>query len=84
MLTSPTILTKLSSSTGRAANLAKDQNRSLDELVDEIYLRAFCREPRPQERAIAVAHLREHGDRKKALENLLWSIVKTKEFLYNH
>ena len=84
MLTSSTILGKLSSPTGRAAMLAKDTKRPLAERLDEIYLRAYCRLPRPDERAVALDYLKRKQGSKKAFADLLWAVIKTKEFLYNH
>ena len=84
MLTSSTIQNKLLASTGRAAALAKEKERSLEERVEEIYLRAYSRPPRPEELTIAVSYLKRHKATSRAFADLLWSIAKTKEFLYNH
>ncbi|HHM12174.1 MAG TPA: DUF1553 domain-containing protein, partial [Planctomycetaceae bacterium] len=84
MLTSSTIQNKLLASTSRAAALAKEKERSLEERVEEIYLRAYSRPPRPEELTIAVSYLKRHKATSRAFADLLWSIAKTKEFLYNH
>lgn len=58
------------------------------EAVETIYLTAYSREPTEQELLAAVGYLTEHGtnteDREMAYEDLLWVIINTKEFLFNH
>jgi len=84
LLTSSDILGKLSSSKGRAAEYAKNKQYTNEQLVSDIYLRSLSRLPREQELQIAVAHLEKTTDRKTAVENILWAVMNTKEFLYNH
>jgi hypothetical protein len=53
--------------------------------VDELYLRALGRPPTDDERRIAVEHLLQRTDRlQEAYEDLVWSVVNGKEFLFNH
>ena len=86
---------KLASSTGRAATLTKAE-MSEPQRIREIYLTAFSREPTADELRIAGAHLAKprtdaqgkpldsQTARRQAYEDLLWAILNTKEFLYNH
>jgi hypothetical protein len=89
------IKAKLKASKGRADNLSRDK-RPNNEKVKEIYLAAFAREPRANELKIAVDFLEEPlsdangnlikgttADRQK-FEDLLWALMNTKEFLFNH
>lgn len=88
------IKAKLRTSKGRADALSKDK-RSNKEKVMEVYLAAFSREPRESELKIALDYLEEQvsdkdgnlvkgpSDREK-FEDLLWALMNTKEFLFNH
>jgi hypothetical protein len=85
---------KLARADGRAARLAK--NPSDEENLRELYAAALSRPPTPGEQEIAEAHIkrpREDADgkpvasaasRKIAYEDLIWALVNTKEFLFNH
>lgn len=49
-------------------------------MLDEFYLAALARYPRESERALALRRLAE-GDRRAGWEDLVWSLLNTKEFL---
>jgi hypothetical protein len=95
LINAPDIKSKLASPTGRADRLAKDP-RPVEEKIRELYLAAFSREPRPPELAAAAAYLSEvpaAADGKpmdaaraarENVEDLIWALVNTKEFLFNH
>lgn len=53
------------------------------EVVDEIYLRLFSRTPAENERQVALGHLGEKPDRMK-IEDLVWSLLNSAEFVLNH
>ena len=86
---------KLSSSTGRAQRLATSKDAA-DAKVLELYLAAFARRPTSQELATAVEYLgyRPMGadgksvDSAKAdrdnMQDLIWALINTKEFQFNH
>ena len=84
MLNSSEVQGKLSAASGRAALLASDKNHSQQEKIREIYLRVYSREPLADEAAVALAHLTKAKDEKLAFEDILWALVNTKEFLFNH
>lgn len=52
--------------------------------VDEIFLRVFARRPREKEQAVALKFLESQTDRKTAYGSLVWSLLATNEFLFNH
>jgi len=86
---------KLITNDGRAARLTKSTAPE-PEKIRELYLAAFSREPRANEQQIAEAYLaksRVDADgkpidppkaKRQAYEDLLWALMNTKEFLYNH
>ncbi len=84
LLNSSEVQGKLSAATGRAALLAGDKGRSQEQKIREIYLRVYSREPLPDEAAVALQHLSKAKDEKLAYEDILWALVNTKEFLFNH
>ncbi|MDR3639021.1 MAG: DUF1553 domain-containing protein [Isosphaeraceae bacterium] len=75
---------KLSSHTGRAAVLAADKGRSPEAKVREIYMLAYSRAPSSRQLDLALRHLSKAKDEKTALEDILWALLNTKEFLFNH
>ncbi|MEY4198509.1 MAG: hypothetical protein RLZZ265_249 [Verrucomicrobiota bacterium] len=86
---------KLTTSGGRAERLAKADKPEAQK-IRELYLAAFAREPQSHEQAVAEEYLarpREDAagkplppeqSRRIAYEDLLWALINTKEFLYNH
>jgi len=84
LLNSSEVQGKLSSNTGRAAVLAGEKERAREDKVRELYLRVYSREPQGDELAVAAKHLEKSPDEKLALEDILWALVNTKEFLFNH
>jgi hypothetical protein len=83
LVSSTEIQEKLTADKGYVAQLASNQ-KSHDENVHAIFLRVFARPPRSREQATAVKFLQVQGDRKEAYASLLWSLLTTNEFLFNH
>jgi hypothetical protein len=66
------------------------------QVIEELYLRALSRRPTDPERNAALAFVQQHADKaeptseakqaalKIAYEDLVWALVNTKEFLFNH
>ncbi len=86
---------KLANGNGRCETLAKS-DKTPEQKVEDIYQAAFARKPTADELAVAVGYLSEV--RKDAagnpidpgrnlrdnLQDLLWAIINSKEFLFNH
>jgi hypothetical protein len=83
LIGSPEIQDKLTSDKGYAKRLAGN-GKSHDENVRDVFARVFGRAPRPKELAAAVKFLNSESDRKEAYASLLWSLLATNEFLFNH
>ncbi len=89
------IKSKLSHSNGRAAKLAKSESSSV-EGVRELYAVAFSREPRADELQAAIEFLAEPRldpsgkpveavkAKQESFQDLIWALINTKEFLFNH
>jgi hypothetical protein len=84
LINSPNLNGKLRAEDGRLAQLIKARRSDLD-VINELYLAALCRYPTPQEVQVALKQVRFQKDqRTAALEDLLWALINTQEFLYNH
>ena len=95
LMNSAEVKGKLAFVTGRADRLSK-ADVPVAEGIKEIYLSAFGREPSGEEYSIAEDFLAKPRtdaagkpvdalrSKRLAYEDLLWAILNTKEFLYNH
>jgi hypothetical protein len=63
-----------------------EELKETETLIDEAYLVALSRYPSPQEKGKMVAALEsaEGPDKRAALEDMLWALLSTREFLFNH
>ncbi|MDG2389663.1 MAG: DUF1553 domain-containing protein [Planctomycetaceae bacterium] len=85
LLNSSEVQNKISSGSGRAAMLAKDKERTHEEKLHELYRWVFSRNPRSEELSVAVAHIQKHEESPQiAYEDILWALINSKEFLFNH
>lgn len=85
LLNSPEVQGKIGAATGRAVTMAKDTTRTDDEKVKELYRWVFSREPQGDELQIAISHINKNAANKQvAYEDVIWALVNTKEFLFNH
>lgn len=84
LLNSAEVQGKLTAKEGRSAQLAADASRGDDDKLRELYLLVYSREPLAEELAIAKAHLDKTPDKQQAYEDLIWALLNTKEFLFNH
>lgn len=85
LLNSSEIQSKISSGSGRSAILTNDKNRTDEEKIKELYRWVYSRNPDAEELKIALAHVAKHEQNKKtAYEDIIWALLNTKEFLFNH
>jgi hypothetical protein len=75
---------KLASPKGRVAQYLAAK-KPPEEILSDVYLHAYSREPREEEKESALAHLsKPESDRKAVIEDLVWALVNTAEFVFNH
>ncbi|HUQ68854.1 MAG TPA: DUF1553 domain-containing protein, partial [Planctomycetaceae bacterium] len=80
-----TLLGKLEAKEGRIAKLIAD-NADADRIGEELFLAALSRLPTTTEQAALTAALSEApaDDRRAILEDLFWSVLTSREFLFQH
>jgi len=83
-MTDQTLLNKMR--TGQRLNqpIFRDKKATPDQLIDELFLACLTRFPTETERAEARKHLEQESDRSAALQDLLWALINTREFILNH
>lgn len=74
---------KIAAGDGAIAKLLA-QKKPAGEIVDELYLGALSRLPSEAERAKAMSFIASEQDPRPALEDVLWTLVNSKEFVFNH
>jgi hypothetical protein len=74
---------KLAAGDGRIARLLAE-NRTDLEIVDDLYLAAYSRFPRADERSKVLAYIARHANRSEALEDVLWTVLNSREFMFNY
>ncbi|HQZ65807.1 MAG TPA: DUF1549 domain-containing protein [Planctomycetaceae bacterium] len=60
------------------------ENKTPDEIVSEMYVRCFSRKPTAEELVSLGAIVGEQENKKEALEDIFWSLLNSREFLFNH
>lgn len=97
MIGSEEIHRKLKDRNSRAAVLAAD-DRPVADKIDELFLAAFARHPTPDESKSVIAFIEEEtalalqetssvqrrSMMQAAYEDLIWALINTKEFMFNH
>jgi hypothetical protein len=83
-----TINDKLKADDGRVARLLKLRAAGMSDaaLLDEVYVSCLARFPTDAERDNLLAMLPEagSGDEREVLEDVVWAILSSREFLFNH
>lgn len=95
LINSGEIKSKLAHANGRASRLSQD-SRPLEEKIRELYFVAFSREPSDSEMQTAKQYLLEPPASnpeatvdpakvpRENYQDLIWALMNTKEFLFNH
>jgi len=79
----PRVLEKINSPQGRVTQLLESQADE-NKRIEEMFLWALSRLPTDEERTACARLLKESSSPKQGMQDLLWSLLNTKEFLLNY
>lgn len=82
LLNSPDVQGRLQNGNGTAAKLNRDQERTVDAKITEVYLRAFSRLPTADELKVLGDHVAGTPNKQQAWEDVLWAVFNAKEFQF--
>ncbi|HKI18701.1 MAG TPA: DUF1549 and DUF1553 domain-containing protein, partial [Isosphaeraceae bacterium] len=83
LINSPELMSKVRHRDGLARRLAGSE-KSPAEVVDELYLGTLSRFPTEKERATMLDAFADQSEgRRAAVEDVLWTLLNSKQFLYN-
>jgi hypothetical protein len=74
---------RLRAGDGLVAKMVKAK-KTTPEVVEELYLTAYARPPTKAELEKAVAYVEKSPSQQQGLEDVLWVILNSKEFMFNH
>ena len=60
------------------------EKKAPNEIVEEIYIRTVARKPTAAEMTKLTALMAPIPDKRQALEDVFWSLLNTREFMFNH
>ena len=61
-----------------------DQGLSPNQVINELYVRCLSRLPTDKELQTIKTVLDAEKDKKSVLEDVFWSLLNSREFLFNH
>jgi hypothetical protein len=83
LINGPTVHSKLRSDDGHVHRWIA-RGDSDESIIRQLYLLAVSRYPNETEQQTALAHIASNDDRTRALEDVAWAIINSKEFLFQH
>ena len=89
LINGSTLNMKLEDKKGRIAHLMEqyapiEPALANPRIVDELYLLALTRYPLPKESRVMVDYITKAADRKQAIQDALWALLNSQEFLFEH
>lgn len=79
----PRVLEKIVNPQGRVAQIVKSQTDE-GKRIEELFLWTLSRLPSNEERDACLAVLKDSGSVEQGMQDVLWSLLNTKEFLLNY
>jgi hypothetical protein len=79
----PRVRDKIYSDNGRVAQIFRDVSEN-DRRIEEIYLAAVGRLPGDREREACLAYVNGRESSLRSFQDVLWSLLNTREFILNH
>jgi len=53
-------------------------------IIENLFIRSLCRKPTDKEKATLEEIVSKEEDKKRALEDVFWALLNSREFLFNH
>ncbi|MEM9018452.1 MAG: DUF1553 domain-containing protein, partial [Verrucomicrobiota bacterium] len=86
LLNGPTVTNKIEQ--GSVVKTLMDGEKSPEEIIENIYVRALVRKPTAEEMKQLMAQVKAVGDDKEqqslVLNDVFWAVLNSKEFMFNH
>jgi hypothetical protein len=60
------------------------EKKTPEQIIEAIYIRCLSRSPKPDEMKNLIAMVKDEKDKKLALEDIFWSVLNSREFMFNH
>jgi hypothetical protein len=83
LISGDTINQKIRAENGLIERLIKS-GKSSPEIIEELYLRTLSRFPKKEEAQLAQQGISQAPSLREGYEDLLWALLNSKEFLFNH
>ena len=83
LINGPTVNDKMRNANNRIGKLMA-KKLSDSEMVTELYLATLSRPPSDKETQLILNHISHFSDKRKAWEDVNWSLINVKEFLFRH
>jgi hypothetical protein len=83
LMNSEEIMSKVRSRRGIARRLARS-SKTPREVIDSLYLGTLSRYPGDKEKALMLKVFADADERQEAVEDVLWALLNTRGFVYNH
>ena len=84
LMNSNKLQTRIAGTEGRAKKLA-DSKLSEEEIINELYLATWSRFPTEEEMQLALAAFSvKDATRRTATEDVMWALINSAEFVFNH
>lgn len=65
-------------------NWLSDEEKSVEEVIDAIYLTCLSRKPTDDEKKVLLATVGEAPNEQQGLEDVFWAVLNSREFIFNH
>src|SRR5690606_8145612 len=86
LLNGPTVTKKIED--GKLVQNLLAAGKTPEQVIEEIYIRAFTRKPTAEETTQLMAEVKAVGDdpkeREMVLNDAFWAVLNSKEFMFNH
>ena len=83
LIVGPMVTTKLAHANNRLGQMLA-RNESDTAILNELYLRALSRAPSQDTSKALLGHVAKSDDKRRAWEDVLWTILNSQEFIYQH